>query len=295
MAELQTNESSAKPFFDWAPPKTNETTTTSSKVEEEDDPESESPAIEFKPVVSLSLVEVKTMEEEELELVKVRAKLYRFETNETPAEWKERGVGDVKLLKNPKTNSIRVLMRRDKTLKICANHSITPLMELKPHSGNSDKAFVWSTLGDFSDGEPRPETLCIRFGSVENATKFKDAFYRAKTEVLDLEDKRQSVGDVKQDCSVEGEEADDEDEEDSKDENGNATQDSIEEGLNKLNLDSNEKTEPTASHDGQDRSNLDMTTSSTDNNETKPCDEEPIPSHIEVEVKIENRDQNSSD
>lgn len=47
-------------------------------------------------------------------------------------------------------------------------------MELKKHA-NSDKAFVWSTHSDFSDGEPRPETLCIRFGNPES--KF---FYTVK-------------------------------------------------------------------------------------------------------------------
>lgn len=96
-----------------------------------------------------------------------RAKLYRFETAEDPPEWKERGVGEVKLLKHRENGSVRILMRRDKTLKICANHYITPIMELKKHA-NSDKAFVWSTHSDFSDGEPRPETLCIRFGNPES-------------------------------------------------------------------------------------------------------------------------------
>lgn len=51
-----------------------------------------------------------------------RAKLFRFDSNEIPPEWKERGTGDVKLLRHKEKNSVRVLMRRDKTLKICANH-----------------------------------------------------------------------------------------------------------------------------------------------------------------------------
>jgi Ran-binding protein 1 len=46
------------------------------------------------------------------------AKLWRFDTN----EWKERGTGEMKLLKHKETKKIRLLMRRDKTLKICANH-----------------------------------------------------------------------------------------------------------------------------------------------------------------------------
>lgn len=51
-----------------------------------------------------------------------RAKLFRYDTNENPPEWKERGTGDVKLLRHQTKNTVRVVMRRDKTLKICANH-----------------------------------------------------------------------------------------------------------------------------------------------------------------------------
>lgn len=50
-----------------------------------------------------------------------RAKLFRFfkESN----EWKERGTGDVRLLQHKESKRIRLLMRRDKTLKVCANHN----------------------------------------------------------------------------------------------------------------------------------------------------------------------------
>lgn len=36
--------------------------------------------------------------------------------------WKERGVGTVKLLKHKESGKVRLLMRQNKTLKICANH-----------------------------------------------------------------------------------------------------------------------------------------------------------------------------
>ena len=51
-----------------------------------------------------------------------RAKLYRFASENEPPEWKERGTGDVKLLRHKEKGTIRLLMRRDRTLKICANH-----------------------------------------------------------------------------------------------------------------------------------------------------------------------------
>jgi len=49
-----------------------------------------------------------------------RAKLFRFDRG--AKEWKERGTGDVRLLKNKDSQKIRLVMRRDKTLKVCANH-----------------------------------------------------------------------------------------------------------------------------------------------------------------------------
>ena len=52
-----------------------------------------------------------------------RAKLFRFTKEEL--EWKERGTGDVRLLKHKQTGKIRLVMRRDKTLKVCANHLST--------------------------------------------------------------------------------------------------------------------------------------------------------------------------
>lgn len=51
-----------------------------------------------------------------------RAKLFRYDSSSEPHEWKERGTGDVKLLRHKEKNTVRVVMRRDKTLKICANH-----------------------------------------------------------------------------------------------------------------------------------------------------------------------------
>nr|XP_046241718.1 ran-specific GTPase-activating protein [Scatophagus argus] len=136
----------------------------------------------FEPIVSLPEQDVKTLEEDEEELFKMRAKLYRFASENDPPEWKERGTGDVKLLKHKEKGTIRLLMRRDRTLKICANHHITPAMELKPNTG-SDRAWVWNTLADYADECPKPELLAIRFLNAENAQKFKGKFDECKEEV----------------------------------------------------------------------------------------------------------------
>lgn len=82
-------------------------------------------------------MEVKTSEESEEQVFKMyvlwrvlsstpadflsrRAKLFRFDRDSKA--WKERGTGDVKLLKHKETGKVRLVMRRDKTLKVCANH-----------------------------------------------------------------------------------------------------------------------------------------------------------------------------
>ena len=49
-----------------------------------------------------------------------KSKLFRFDTENN--EWKERGVGMVKLLQHKENKKVRLLMRQDKTLKIRANH-----------------------------------------------------------------------------------------------------------------------------------------------------------------------------
>ncbi|XP_057348239.1 ran-specific GTPase-activating protein isoform X1 [Manis pentadactyla] len=143
---------------------------------------------QFEPIVSLPEQEIKTLEEDEEELFKMRAKLFRFASENDLPEWKERGTGDVKLLKHKEKGTIRLLMRRDKTLKICANHYITPMMELKPNAG-SDRAWVWNTHADFADECPKPELLAIRFLNAENAQKFKTKFEECRKETEEREKK----------------------------------------------------------------------------------------------------------
>jgi Ran-binding protein 1 len=145
------------------------------KEDEEDAPES--PDVHFEPLVTLEKVDVKTNEEEEQVLHKVRAKLFRFHGD--TKEWKERGTGDVKFLQHKETKKVRLLMRRDKTLKICANHYISPDYELKPNIG-SDRSWVYNVTADISEGEPEAQTLAIRFGNKENADKFKEEFEKAQ-------------------------------------------------------------------------------------------------------------------
>lgn len=133
--------------------------------------------VHFEPLVHLEKVDVRTNEEEEEVMFKVRAKLFRFHADTN--EWKERGTGDVKFLKHKESGKTRIVMRRDKTLKICANHYVQPEYELKPNIG-SDRSWVYVVNADVSEGEPEVQTLAIRFGNKENADKFKEHFETAK-------------------------------------------------------------------------------------------------------------------
>ncbi|XP_014240603.1 ran-specific GTPase-activating protein-like isoform X2 [Cimex lectularius] len=131
----------------------------------------------FEPVIILPEIVVNTFEEDESILIKERAKLFRHDSQNN--EWKERGTGEVKLLYNEELNTVRVLMRREKTYKLCANHYVTQDMELKPNCG-SDRAWVWTTAADVSDGEPHAEVLAIKFQNTTAAYRWKNAFDKSK-------------------------------------------------------------------------------------------------------------------
>ncbi|XP_045139919.1 E3 SUMO-protein ligase RanBP2 [Echinops telfairi] len=151
--------------------KNHETDGSSAQVDEDDD------GPHFEPVVPLpDKIEVKTGEEDEEEFFCNRAKLFRFDAESK--EWKERGVGNVKILRHKTSGKIRLLMRREQVLKICANHYISPEMRLTPNAG-SDRSFVWHAL-DYADESPKPEQLAIRFKTPEEAALFKCKFEEAQ-------------------------------------------------------------------------------------------------------------------
>ena len=127
--------------------------------------------VHFEPLITLPEVQVSTGEENETSLFSHRAKLFRF----TGTAWKERGVGDIKILNNKCTNKARVLMRREQVLKVCCNHTITAEMTLVPNQGN-DKSWTWYTPCDFADEVSNPEKFAVRFRHSDSAKKFKEVF-----------------------------------------------------------------------------------------------------------------------
>jgi len=133
----------------------------------------------FTPVVKLDEVDVKTGEEDEEVVYAIRSKLFVFgETlldqgtgNKT---WKERGIGEARLLKHSEHGKIRLLMRQEKTMKVIVNHVIDPRIRLEPNAG-SDRSWVWSAF-DFSDGDLIETVFAMRFSDSEIAGKFKEKF-----------------------------------------------------------------------------------------------------------------------
>ncbi|XP_053601362.1 E3 SUMO-protein ligase RanBP2-like [Plodia interpunctella] len=135
------------------------------------------PCPDFKPIVPLPAeVKVTTGEEDECTIFSSRAKLFRF----VDKQWKERGIGEIKLLKHKTTGKVRVLMRREQVHKICANHIITPEMEIKPMK-NETKAYFW-VANDFADETVVLEKFCVRFKTADIANEFYEVFEKARKE-----------------------------------------------------------------------------------------------------------------
>uniref|UniRef100_A0A8C0KC89 RAN binding protein 2 n=1 Tax=Canis lupus dingo TaxID=286419 RepID=A0A8C0KC89_CANLU len=158
---------------------------TSADLEKDDDAyrTEDSDDIHFEPVVQMpEKVELVTGEEDEKVLYSQRVKLFRFDAE--ISQWKERGLGNLKILKNEVNGKLRMLMRREQVLKVCANHWITTTMNLKPLSG-SDRAWMW-LASDFSDGDAKLEQLAAKFKTPELAEEFKQKFEECQRLLLDI-------------------------------------------------------------------------------------------------------------
>jgi len=130
------------------------------------------------PSITLEITEhLETGEEGEEELYVQRSKLYRFKDE----EWKERGLGEARLLKDTATGRVRFLLRQERTGKVVANHYVLdhgPYCDLRPNA-QSDKTWVWCAQ-DYADGKLEVERLALRFGTSDLANRFKEAFEDAK-------------------------------------------------------------------------------------------------------------------
>ncbi|KAL7062661.1 hypothetical protein AAHC03_045 [Spirometra sp. Aus1] len=166
------------------------------KETENEEPE---PDPQFEPIIPLpELVERRTGEEDEVCLFLRRCRLYRM----VDKVWKERGIGEMKVLVKPKapapaqhTNTrtelpadvdlgeidyARLLMRRDQVLKICANHTITAEVPKFNPLSSAANGLCWVTE-DYSEGTGEIMTLGIKFKTEQDVNAFKAAIERART------------------------------------------------------------------------------------------------------------------
>jgi Ran-binding protein 1 len=111
--------------------------------------------------------------------------------------WKERGIGEARILRHREHQRLRFLMRQEKTMKVLANHALDPRIQLEPNTG-SDRSWVWSCY-DFAEGELEEKVFALRFANSDVAQEFKDKFEECQKEmakVLAGEDKPDESGEV---------------------------------------------------------------------------------------------------
>eukprot|EP00978_Attheya_sp_CCMP212_P017435 scaffold46425_cov55-Attheya_sp.AAC.2 len=169
------------------------------KAEEPAKEEEESTAT-FEPVVKLEEVEVKSGEEDEEVLLSVRSKLFVFgetllDVGTGKKTWRERGIGEARILRHREHQRLRFLMRQEKTMKVIANHAVDPRIKLDANAG-SDRSWVWSAF-DFAGGELVETVFALRFADSDIANDFKTKFTECQKEMEALlagEDKEDEDG-----------------------------------------------------------------------------------------------------
>mmetsp|Transcript_12534 Transcript_12534/g.29068 ORF Transcript_12534/g.29068 Transcript_12534/m.29068 type:complete len:174 (+) Transcript_12534:386-907(+) len=119
----------------------------------------------------------------------MRAKLFIFgetllDVGTGNKTWKERGVGEVRILRHREHQRLRLLMRQEKTMKVIANHALDPRITLEPNVG-SDRSWVWSAF-DFAEGELTETVFAVRFADSDIANDFKSKFTECQKEMETL-------------------------------------------------------------------------------------------------------------
>lgn len=126
----------------------------------------------YDPIIELpDEIQISTGEENEQKLFGDRAKLYRFDG--TSREWKERGVGEFKILHHAGNRSYRLLLRREQIHKCVLNMALTVHFQIN-YMKNNDKAFCWVGQNFAEDTENGVcESLSVRFKKPDIAKNFK--------------------------------------------------------------------------------------------------------------------------
>ena len=120
----------------------------------------------------LAPIEVKTGEEDEDVIYREKAKICRLDEGEN--QWKERGRGEARILRDKSDHSkFRFILRRDGTGKLGSNHYLCKSMKI--HLANK-KCCIWHCPADTSDEEIQPEKFLLSFATPELANEFIKVF-----------------------------------------------------------------------------------------------------------------------
>lgn len=105
-----------------------------------------------------------------------RAKLYRYDADSR--EWKERGIGEMKILHHGRCGTYRLLFRRYQVHKVVCNMLLTPDITFS-RLITSDSTWIWAGMNHV-DEQPCIEQLALRFKTPELSQNFKVAVDKAQ-------------------------------------------------------------------------------------------------------------------
>ena len=137
------------------------------------------------PTKALPTIITEYVEKDEV-LFKGRAKVFIFFAEDHYGDqtftniWKERGLGDVKILRNTENNKCTVCLNQEKTFKNVLNFMVDPRVELIPNKTN-EKSWVL-TATDFSDETPKVATFAIILKDLPLTKDFK-LYYNAARKI----------------------------------------------------------------------------------------------------------------
>ena len=123
-------------------------------------------------IVDLPAVTVDNGEKDEEEVFKARVKLYRWNDK----QWKERGIGDIRILHSKDNGKYRCVLRQEQTMKVRCNFFIHGEGLCKLEKLNTaEKSWHW-TAADFSEGSLSIDRFCVRFKTNEEFDDFEKKF-----------------------------------------------------------------------------------------------------------------------
>ena len=137
-------------------------------------PEEEVVGCDYK-IVDLPEITIESKEADEEVVFCAKSKLYRW----TDDQWKERGVGELKIIKNKHSLIYRCFLRQEQTMKLRCMFDILGQKSWLPEKlMTSEKSWFWSCI-DHSDPKSKLEKFCARFKTVEEYEKFQKEFLNA--------------------------------------------------------------------------------------------------------------------